>query len=173
MSCQATVVDPGRKQEAGVPDDLAGRVVDRDEEAVRRDARSVDVAGAELREVAGGHRLVAAGDVGERLEGDGVDAGDEVGLLGERRELDAGRVARRSGGPGRSSARRTIRARSSSVKPRCSRNAMPSGRAPTRAAGGRSCRPRGAVRDRGEQCAPDALPARVRVDDDRGPERRG
>ena len=64
------------QHQAGVADDVAGGV-DRDRETPRRDHRSVHVAGPELGQIPGRHRLVA-GDVAEGLEGHGVHARDEI-----------------------------------------------------------------------------------------------
>lgn len=54
-----------------------------------RDQRRVDVAGAELGEIAGRHRLAAAGDVREGFDGNRVNTGHEVGALRERGQSHA------------------------------------------------------------------------------------
>jgi hypothetical protein len=81
----------GQQEETGVAHDAVRGVVDRDEEGLRRDRRPLHVARDELREVTRGGRLVAAGDVREGLDGDGVDALDEVGARGQGGQRQARR----------------------------------------------------------------------------------
>jgi hypothetical protein len=79
------------QEQAGVADDPTRGVVGGDEERGGRDRWAVHVPRPELGQVAGRHRRVATGDVGERLDGQGVDAVDQVRALGERRQRDARR----------------------------------------------------------------------------------
>ena len=119
----------------------------------------VDVAGAELGEVADRHRLVAAGDVGERLERD---------LRGRRRPGPGCSASVVSVTPGGGSTAGRLEpgevepdapsCRSCSSKPRWRRNSMRE-RAGTRwpGCGGRSCRrprrvPRSGVKQRASRC---------------------
>ena len=85
----------GKEQQAGVPDGRVRRGIDGDREPAGRDRRSIDLQDAELLQRRGSLRPLA-GDVRQRLDGDVVDAFDEVRALRERGDDDArGRVDRR------------------------------------------------------------------------------
>ena len=136
------------QQQAGVADDAVGGRLDGDHERLVRDRRPVDVALAELGQVAGRHRLVAAGDVLEGFDRDGVDALDQPRLPGKRGQPEAvGQVDRRPARVRPARGARSWTARTRGTRGGAGSRSPPAG-PPRRACGARSCRRRGRDRRR-------------------------
>ena len=113
MSCQAIGVVPGAEQQAGVADDPPVAVVEGDDERLRRDRRPVDVARAELGQVAGAPSARRRrGCPSNDSRATAWTPTTRSGSLGERGQAETGRRRRRGRGEaGQLEADRLARAR--------------------------------------------------------------